>query len=173
MGYKHGTPAERFWRHVTTDGPIPAHRPDLGPCWEWTASRNHLGYGQFRAGEMTGAHRWSYTAANGPIPEGLDIDHLCRVRHCVNPAHLEAVTHRENMLRGNTPNARALTQTHCVNGHEYTDANTYIDPTHGRRSCRACLGPRVALHGLRRRVKALEEENAALRAEVARLRDSA
>jgi hypothetical protein len=86
---------------------------------------------------------------------------------------LEAVTHRENMLRGDTPNARALTQTHCVNGHPYTEANTYIDPTHGTRSCRACRGPRVTLHGLRLQIRTLLAENAALRAEVARLRDSA
>jgi hypothetical protein len=68
----------------------------------------------------------------GPIPDGLVIDHLCRVRHCVNPAHMEPVTDRENVFRG------FAAITHCPKGHEYTADNTYIPPSTGSRECRRC-----------------------------------
>lgn len=89
---------ERFWAKVDKDGPIPAGRPDLGPCWLWTASTRH-GYGQLNVGNkrVTEAHRISSELHNGPIPEGMDIDHVCRVPRCVNPAHLRASTHKQNL----------------------------------------------------------------------------
>lgn len=72
-------------------------------CWEWTGATDPTGYGRFFVdGTMQYAHRWSYETFVGPIPAGLDIDHLCRVRRCVCPGHLEAVTRRENLLRGET-----------------------------------------------------------------------
>lgn len=86
-------PAERFWSKV-----------DKGAddeCWLWTASTDGHGYGQFWNGERRmPTHRWAYEQARGPIPEGLQLDHLCRVRRCVNPDHLEAVTQAENIRRG-------------------------------------------------------------------------
>lgn len=90
------TAAERFWPNVDKSG----------DCWLWTGYIKPNGYASFYPGggrhvPKVYAHRWSYEAANEPIPEGLEIDHLCHVRHCVNPAHLELVTHRENLDRRN------------------------------------------------------------------------
>lgn len=82
------------------------------------------------------AHRLAYARVNGAIPEGLEIDHVCRNKQCVNPLHLEAVTHNENIRR------RYADYTHCVNGHEYTPENTYIR-TNGYRDCRVCIRARV------------------------------
>lgn len=107
-------------------------------CWEWTAFRNWDGYGTFwDEGRMFMAHRWSYGRFVGPIPEGLTLDHLCRVRHCVNPVHLEPVTQHENLLRGNTPAAVNARKTHCIHGHEFTPENTALT-VDGRRECREC-----------------------------------
>lgn len=94
------TPEQRFWEKVNKRGPIPEHVPGLGRCWLWTAGINRItGYGRFgrRHGEMVDAHRFSYELANRSIPAGLDVHHKCHLRHCVNPAHLEAVTRAENM----------------------------------------------------------------------------
>lgn len=81
----------RFRAKVTED-------PDTG-CWEWTAHRTRLGYGRFYAGRYVQASRWSFEFFRGPIPDGLEIDHLCRNRACVNPDHLEPVSHAENCRR--------------------------------------------------------------------------
>lgn len=93
-----GSESERFWSRVNkTDS-----------CWLWTGSDNGVGYGQFyrAGGKKTYAHIFSYELHKGPIPAGLSLDHLCRVRNCCNPNHLEAVTHRENCLRGEGCHAR-------------------------------------------------------------------
>ena len=82
------------------------------------------------------AHRVSYELFRGPIPDGLQIDHLCRIRHCVNPDHLEAVTQRENILRGTSPSAKAAARDACINGHPYTPENTKL--FRGDRQCRTC-----------------------------------
>jgi hypothetical protein len=93
----------RFWEKVNKNGPIPPDRPDLGPCWIWHGAITR-GYGTFRIGkEVNGtalAHRLSYQWLVGPLPDGLELDHLCFVRCCVNPAHLEPVTHSINLERG-------------------------------------------------------------------------
>ncbi len=83
------------------------------------------------------AHRWAFEQFKGPIADGLQIDHLCRVRHCVNPDHLEAVSQRANILRGEATSAQRARQTHCKRGHRFDLANTYIRPA-GHRNCRAC-----------------------------------
>jgi hypothetical protein len=80
-------------------GEIPSHAPWLGHCWLWTAGLDPDGYGKFRAPGEQSAYRWSYTYHVGPIPEGLELDHLCRVRRCVNPWHLDPVTRLVNILR--------------------------------------------------------------------------
>lgn len=124
----HRIPLEiRFWAKV-----------DKTPtCWLWTGAINGNGYGHIKIdGRMLGAHRVSYELAGRSIPAGLDIDHLCRVHRCVNPAHLEPVTRRVNSLRGVGPLAQKARQTHCLRGHEFTPENTYVWKT--TRICRAC-----------------------------------
>jgi HNH endonuclease len=132
--------AARFWAKVNKDGPISAHKPELGPCWIWTASVNERrgGYGQFKLnGRTRKAHQVSYELGVGPIPEGTEPDHLCRVHACVRWHHLEAVTRRINFLRGEHPTAVSIRTGMCQKGvHEMTDANTIWH--HGRRQCRAC-----------------------------------
>lgn len=128
---RHRLPAaERFWAKVEkTEG-----------CWLWQGSINPDGYGQIWVGDtlrMAKAHRFSYQLHKGEISEGLEIDHLCKVRRCVNPDHLDLVTHRENLLRGDTFQARNAAKTQCPKGHAYTPENTYVPPAGGRR-CRAC-----------------------------------
>jgi HNH endonuclease len=107
-------------------------------CWLWIASRVKNGYGRFRLGTQTRlAHRVAYELFIGPIPHELTIDHLCRVRHCVNPAHLEAVSMRENLLRSPISLATIFARkTHCPRGHEYTTDNTSV--SNGSRNCKAC-----------------------------------
>lgn len=117
------------------EGPVPDYAPHLGPCWIWTASRIGL-YGNFWLNGRGYAHRGSYQLFKGPIPDGLEIDHLCRVQLCVNPAHLEAVTQRENLIRSDNFAGKESRVTHCPKGHPYDEANTIR--RRGQRECRAC-----------------------------------
>lgn len=137
------SPAEvaRFWAKVDKDGPTPAQRPDLGPCWVWTAFLRDGGYGGFAAEAPNGrkttatAHRYCYELLVGPIPDGLYLDHLCENRACVNPQHVEPVTNQVNLVRGRrVREARAAT--HCPHGHEWTPENTIWKGD--ARTCRAC-----------------------------------
>lgn len=114
---------------------------DGSGCWLWTAYVDRKGYGVFGINQRTlvKAHRYSYELHVGPIPEGLQLDHLCRVRHCVNPAHLEPVTNQENVIRGNAARPKL---THCKHGHEFTPENTYLHPKRGKRHCKACASIR-------------------------------
>lgn len=118
-------------------------------CWLWLGSLHpHDGYGMMTVGSRTRwAHRIAYQTFIGDVPVGLQLDHLCRERRCVNPTHLEPVTCRENLLRGEGFSARNARKTHCVHGHVLTGRNLYISPT-GRRNCRACrLSSQLAYQG--------------------------
>lgn len=134
--------------------------PNTG-CYLWTAAVNNGGYGIFGfkvdgKTRAVGAHRLNYEMTNGPIGKGLDIDHKCRQRSCVNPAHLEAVSHRENMRRGNALMGINARKTHCLRGHEFTPENTR---PHGKvnRSCKAC----EKIRNLASRARRAEQREAA------------
>lgn len=120
-------------------------RQDDG-CLIWKGSITPAGYGQVGLGArgkgQAAVHRLMYQWRIGPIPEGLELDHLCRNRACAEPSHLEAVTRRENLLRGQTITAIRVATTHCPQGHEYTEANTYRRPGHVGRTCRTCRAER-------------------------------
>jgi len=132
-----------------------------GPgCWTWTGSHDPDGYGKISVrSRMTNAHRVAYQIYVGPIPEAYEVDHLCRNRGCVNPAHLEAVPKPVNIARGEGAAARYARRTHCKNGHEYTPTNTRLSRT-GTRQCRECERLRTRRRwaedpeGMRRRERA-------------------
>jgi hypothetical protein len=128
---------ERFWEKIVV---APSG------CWLWQGAKNRTGYGQlWRDGGLVVAHRVSYELFIGLVPGGLELDHLCRTPACVNPLHVEPVTHRENMLRGENPVSRAAKATHCPQGHGYTMDNTYVTPL-GHRRCMACQRERARSH---------------------------
>lgn len=123
--------------------------PNSG-CWLWTGAISDTGYGSIGflidgKPKCFNAHRYIYEQYKGKIPNGLQLDHLCRVRCCVNPNHLEPVTNRENTIRGLAPivlGARNRAKTHCPQGHEYTSENTIIKNRTNKkkigRQCREC-----------------------------------
>lgn len=139
---------ERFWSKVTKSD----------HCWEWTAATDGGGYGAYFVRKVDGrtvlarAHRWAYEELVGPIPDGLVLDHLCRNRRCVNPAHLEPVTQGVNIARGEMV-ARAVEArraiTHCPKGHGYTPENT-VHRKSGARTCRECNRLRCEQNNRRR-----------------------
>ncbi len=124
--------------------------PSEESCWLWTAGCNRGGYGQLSwDGRMVVVHRKVYELMVGEIPPGLVVDHLCRVRHCCNPDHLEVVTFRENVLRGGAPTAANAQKTHCPRGHRYDGR-----AEGGReRFCRTCRRTHQAAYDAKRRGK--------------------
>lgn len=137
------SPIERFWRYV--------HKTET--CWLWTGAVGSHGYGNFavdgrRASPKTvRAHKFAYEAVLGPVPAGLELDHLCRVRNCVNPDHMEPVTRRENLVRGIGFPAVNAKKAHCPQGHEYT-----YSAAQGGRICLTCRRARCRLAYQRRKV---------------------
>lgn len=125
------TDIERFERYILPE-------PNSG-CFLWTGATYRNGYAMFtpRGGPSQLAHRYAYKHYVGPITE-YSLDHKCRVRCCVNPAHLEPVSQRVNVLRGVGIPAVNAAKTHCKHGHEFDKANTYIAPKTGERHCRVC-----------------------------------
>lgn len=112
-------------------------------CWEWTATKNSYGYGRIWDGDrLVLAHRAVWEVLIAPLSDDVDLDHLCRNPGCVNPAHLQPVDHRENVLRGTSIPAENARKTECVNGHEFTPENTIIrtppSRNHPTRACRIC-----------------------------------
>lgn len=137
----------RFWEKVDKSG----------ACWLWTACISATGYGLFDQHKR--AHRLAYELSGKVIPEGLILDHLCRNRACVNPDHLEVVTFKENILRGDSPSARNARKTHCNRGHFFDEKNTRISKRGRdrlRRTCRTC--ERNFYHPSRRALERKEKE---------------
>ncbi len=115
----------------------------IGDCWEWTASTNKWGYGQVMiAHRNRGVHRYVWEQLVGPIPEGMQLDHLCRNRRCANPDHLEVVTPCENVRRG-----YKVRTSRCVKGHE-----DWVVTSQGRRQCRRCNADRQHEYRVRLRL---------------------
>jgi len=121
---------QRFWSKVEK----------TNNCWEWKAGKAYHGYGEFGVnGKIVLVHRFSYELFKGEIPKGLQIDHLCRNRVCVNPEHLEVVTNKENVLRGFGISAVNARKTCCSKGHELQEPNLYQSALRlGWRSCKIC-----------------------------------
>ena len=136
---------ERFWSKVDA----------TGECWEWAGYGNAQGYGLFRTdvgGSDGCAHRIVWELLIDSIPEGLVMDHLCRNRRCVNPDHLEVVTHKVNIRRGFSLAARRARQTHCIHGHRYTFENT-LRNRNGTRRCATCTRRQYDKRNAQRRLK--------------------
>jgi hypothetical protein len=152
---KKGPWQDRFWIKVDKNGPVPEHRPDLGPCWIWTAYIDPNGYGRFQLDGAQYSHVVAYESEVKKIDPGSEIDHLCRTRACCRPSHLEDVPHQINALRGNGWAGRAwrgeITDAMrvsrasqqgrhaatCKRGHPRTPKHVYVTPA-GQWMCRTC-----------------------------------
>jgi hypothetical protein len=135
-------PEEHFWERVDRNGPVPAHRPELGPCWPWTRGHFAEGYGAVKWADKTrGTHRVAWMVTYGPIPPRICVLHHCDNRPCCRPDHLFLGTKGDN-ARDMTAKGRHDRQqrTHCPQGHPYDDANTYWYRDH--RYCRTCSSDR-------------------------------
>lgn len=134
-------PVVRLWARINKNGPVPTYRPDLGSCWIWQGATSS-GYGRvYFDGRVRPVHHVVWTLTIGAFPEGVEADHLCRVRACCRPSHIEPVPQRINLLRGASPAAGYARRSHCAAGHplEGPNADVYIQP--GRptwRHCRVC-----------------------------------
>lgn len=134
-----------FWAKVDKNGP--------NGCWLWLGKLSKKGYGGYSYNSKhSSPHRYSYELHKGAIPEGLTVDHLCRVRHCVNPDHLEVVTNEENVLRGFGWGANNARKTHCIHGHELSGPNLYKSPNSIQRFCRTCISLRNKKHKAKKKL---------------------
>lgn len=126
---RHPPLEQRFWPQV--------EKTDT--CWLWRGWIDKDGYGNIHGfGKQQGSHRVAWMMLNGAVPDGLVIDHICRVRNCVNPEHLRAITFVQNVMCGEGPCARHKRKTHCTNGHELTEENVHLRGGGKWRSCRIC-----------------------------------
>lgn len=144
-----GDPTTRFWAKVKR----------TRSCWLWLGALNSQGYGNFRIRKGSDgtvlAHVFAYQLLVGPIPEGKESDHVCRIRRCIRPSkrHVEMVSHRTNMLRGLGASGMNARRTHCKHGHRYTKISSYYRPKKGR-VCRLC----TKAHNERRKGSRHEQE---------------
>lgn len=135
------SPEARFWSKVDKQGPVPPEKPGLGPCWMWLGTVSVYGYGAFGIdGKQYKAHRLAYEWTVGPITTDT-LDHRCRVKTCVNPAHLAPESFWANTRLGEAPTAINARKTHCKYGHAFDEANTRR--VHGKRQCRTCIQART------------------------------
>ncbi len=147
--------SDRFWSKVDRSG---------DGCWQWRGYVAPNGYGQFiahsdeksKVRRTLWAHRAAFVLMRGPIGDDLYLDHLCRNRGCVNPAHLEPVSARENLLRGRTKAAANAAKTHCDHGHELSGTNLYV--WRGKRACKACIRIAGRKNDAKRRVRRNEQQ---------------
>lgn len=133
---KRGLPRQRVANGAPMSERIELHTDRSGDHWLWTAHIGIGGYGRLTVGgKLLYAHRVSYETYVGPIPEGMQLDHLCRVTQCVKPSHLEPVTAQTNVRRGTSPGAKALRRENCLHGHPYAEHGMVVS---GRRICGLC-----------------------------------
>ncbi len=122
------SPEARFWKNIQVD--------EITGCWLWQHKLRSDGYARFKVNQKSVyVHCWAYEIFINQIPQGLELDHLCSVRHCCNPLHLEPVTHKENCSRGRVNQFKG--KTHCIKGHLFDAKNTRITKR-GHRICRMC-----------------------------------